>query len=100
MKEINALEFEKLSGYSLVDFSATWCGPCRMLKPILEKLDNEYENVNFYSIDVDNEPDLCAKLNINSVPFVIFMKDNEVVSSFTGFIPEKMIKNFIEKCMN
>ena len=96
MKEIkNVKEFEEIKGTAIVDFNATWCGPCRMLKPILEKLDNEYD-IPFYSVDVDDVEDLAYKFNVSSIPCVIYLENGEEKDRFVGFIPENKIKSFIE----
>jgi len=61
---------------AVFDFNATWCGPCRMLAPILEELAEEYKGrVNFYSIDVDHNKDLAKNLKIRSIPYVLFFKN-------------------------
>ena len=98
MKELETNDLSNLKGYSLIDFYATWCGPCTVLKPILEKIEKEYDDINFYSIDIDNNKDLIKEYNISSVPTVLFLEDGEIISSSVGFIPEKMITNFIQKC--
>lgn len=84
VKVINHQEFydyisqssEASAAPAVFDFNATWCGPCRMLAPILEELAEEYKGrVNFYSIDVDNNKDLAKNLKIRSIPYVLFFKN-------------------------
>ena len=62
---------------TIVDFYASWCGPCKMLSPIMEKLSKKYEDkVNFYKIDVDESSDLANTLKIKAIPTLIFFKDS------------------------
>ncbi len=98
MKKVNQIEFEEIvkNGYTLVDFFATWCGPCKMLAPILEELDSEFENVDFVKVDVDEENELAARFGIMSIPAVYMFKDGEVVAKTGGFQPKAQIKSFIE----
>lgn len=98
MKKVNQIEFEEIvkNGYTLVDFFATWCGPCKMLAPILEELDSEFENVDFVKVDVDEENELAARFGIMSIPAVYMFKDGEVVAKTGGFQPKVQIKSFIE----
>ena len=70
----------KESKPTLVDFFATWCGPCKMQGPILEQVKNVLgDQVNILKIDVDRNPDLCAQYSIRSVPTLILFKDGEAV---------------------
>ena len=84
-----------LKGYALVDFNATWCGPCRMLHPILEKLDNEISDVDFYEVDVDDNMELAANFNVSNIPCLVILKDGKEIARSVGFKPENMIKQFI-----
>ena len=75
---------------AIVDFYATWCGPCKKLSPIMEKLSKKYEGkVNFYKIDVDKSSDLANTLNIKAIPTLIFLKDSlSSVIIMEGFMSE------------
>ncbi len=69
----------------IVDFWAPWCGPCRMITPIIEELDQEYaEKVIFFKLNIDEDPDIASQYNIMSIPTVIVYKDGEVAESITG----------------
>ena len=82
----------------LVDFWATWCGPCKTLGPILEKLAGEY-NGSFVlaKVDVDKEQEIAAAFQIRSVPTVFLVKGGQIVDGFPGAVPESQIRDFIDK---
>ena len=101
MKIINTNEFDEIvkSGLTLVDFFADWCGPCKMLGPVLEKFDEEYPNVEFVKVNVDDNMDLAEKFQIMSIPTVYIFKDGEVVSVMNGYNGEDAVKEFINKAI-
>lgn len=77
----------------LVDFWATWCGPCRMLAPTIEKIAEEQEGVvKVGKIDVDEQPELAMRYGIASIPTLKVFKDGQVVKSSVGVIPKPMIE--------
>lgn len=93
-KEFNELKSEKLA---LIDFSATWCGPCKMLAPVLEEVSEEMgEMVDFYNVDVDENPSLAGKFEISSIPALVLLKDGKKVAMQVGFQPKAGIVNFIK----
>ena len=72
-------------GISLVDFWAPWCGPCRMIAPVIEELAEEFEGkANICKVNTDEEQDLSVKHGIRSIPTILFMKDGEVVDTIIG----------------
>mgnify|MGYP000514471970 CR=1 FL=1 len=74
----------------LVDFWATWCGPCRMLGPVIEELATEYEGrVVVGKVDVDNNQEFAAKYGVRNIPTVLVFKDGEVVGRQVGVAPKK-----------
>ncbi len=82
----------------VVDFWATWCGPCRMLAPVMEKLSDEYAGrAEFVKIDVDDNPDLAREYSIMSIPCVMVFKDGQLAGKSVGFLPQPAMKEFLEK---
>ncbi|MFY9074905.1 thioredoxin [Malaciobacter mytili] len=73
------------NGVSLVDFWAPWCGPCRMLAPVIEELGSDFEGkANICKVNTDEQQDLAVKYGIRSIPTIIFMKDGEIVDQMVG----------------
>lgn len=82
----------------LVDLYATWCGPCKVLAPILEDLEKKYDGkVKAVKINVDDEESLAVKLGVISVPTVVFYKNGKTVASFVGVRSASEIGKIIEK---
>ena len=75
----------------LLDFFATWCGPCRMVGPIIEEIAEENENIKVCKIDVDEEPELAKRFRIVSIPTLIAMKNGNVVNQALGAMPKEKI---------
>lgn len=71
----------------VVDFFATWCGPCKMLSPLLDKFDAEYADVEFIKVDVDELGAVAAENEVLAMPTVLFFKKGEVVGKVVGFNP-------------
>lgn len=84
----------------LMDFTATWCGPCRLQHPIIEKIEEDYKDrVDVYVIDVDEHPEHSQKYKIRVVPTLIIEKDDVVLSSFTGVTPEKILRKKLDDAL-
>lgn len=84
---------------TLLDFSATWCGPCKMMKPIFMDLEDTYDDrMNFVNIDVDDNPELSQRYNITAVPTFIFLdKDGKIVNTITGAVEQAVLENQINR---
>lgn len=80
----------------LVDFWATWCGPCKMIAPSIEELAEEMPNVKFVKVDIDKNSGYAGQLGIMSIPTLLIYKDGEVVGKQIGAMPKDAIKSFIE----
>lgn len=86
------------SSITLVDFNATWCGPCRKQKPILDKLVKEYAGkINFASVDVDQCPATAEYFKISSIPTLSFYKNSKQTGSTIGLTPYEDLKTMIDK---
>ena len=100
VKKINSQEFAEeamKAPVSVVDFNATWCGPCRMLAPVLEVLSGKYEGkVSFFSVDVDESPELAMQYRVNSVPCLVLLKNGEFADQSVGFRPEPQLSAWID----
>lgn len=92
----NNFESEVINGGTvLVDFNASWCGPCRMLRPILEEISEERANSKIVSIDVDEEDELAGKYNVSSIPCLVLFKDGKEVKRSVGLVPKDDIIKMI-----
>ncbi len=100
MKVVNEKEFNDsiATGVVLVDFYADWCGPCKMLAPVLEDIAKEYQsNLNVIKVDVDVEGSLAQKYGVMSIPTLVLFKDGKPVGQTMGFQAKPMLKKFLEK---
>ena len=97
-KIITSQEFDNTieRGVVVVDFFATWCGPCKMLSPVIDELSGELENVNFVKVDIDQSMDLAQKFKIVSVPTLKVFKNGEEVDTLMGFMPKEVLKSKVE----
>ncbi|MEW4354574.1 thioredoxin [Streptococcus pneumoniae] len=88
---------ETKEGLVLIDFWATWCGPCRMQAPILEQLSEEIheDELKIFKMDVDENPNTAREYGIMSIPTLLFKKDGEVVKQVAGVHTKEQLKGFI-----
>lgn len=101
LKHLKTSEFDQAvnAGDDLVvvDFFATWCGPCKMLGPVVERMADKYTDVHFYKVDIDEEIDLASRFQVMSVPTLLYMKRGQVVSKSVGLVsPADMEKEISE----
>lgn len=90
-------EVERSSGVVVVDFFATWCGPCKMLGPIFESLSKELgSKAKFVKVDIDQSLEIANKYRISSVPTMIVFKDGKPVDTLIGFMPKEKIASKIK----
>ena len=88
-------------GVTLVDFYANWCGPCRMLSPFVEEIDEEYSNrAKVVKVDVDDCGDVASTYNINAIPALLVFKDGQLVNTNIGFIPKEDIKKLLDAALS
>ena len=90
-------EVEEYPGLVVIDIYADWCGPCKMLAPVLEELEGEYPDVKFCKINVDNERELALAFNVSSIPLVALVKNNTYVDNSLGYVPKANIAKLIEE---
>ena len=98
VKDINAEEYAEIVNSSntvVIDFHATWCGPCKILSPILEELNDEIEGVEFVKLDVDQHPQIAGQNQVMGVPTVVILKNGEIKDRFVGVQPKEVIKEKI-----
>jgi len=99
MEKLSSSDFNKINDKELcvVDFSANWCGPCRMLKPILEEIEMFMPDVPFYNVDVDEAEDVAKDFRIFSIPSLLVFKKGQVVDTMVGLGTQDEIIEFINK---
>ena len=99
LKHINQNDFEKEVEKStspvIVDFYATWCGPCKMMSPILEQLSEEKQDVKFAKIDVDDAERLAILYGISSIPCMILFKNGEEADRVVGAVPKQKLEQVV-----
>lgn len=97
MQELNSITYqEKINEnkLTLVKYAANWCGPCRMLTPILNKVVENYTDINVGEVNIDTHPDLAVKDGVRSVPTIVFYKNGQAIDRMVGLQPAQ---NYIDK---
>ena len=99
VKEVNQAEFDELlnSGRTFVcDFWASWCGPCRMLAPVMEEVSEEFAEAEFVKVNVDDNEELAMRYGVMSIPFVAIFVGGKLKARSVGYLPEEQMKEFLE----
>ena len=86
VKQIDSKEFKEVikEGKTVVDLFATWCGPCKMLSPILDEISEEITTTKFYKIDVDDNEDVAREYNVMSIPTVLVFENGNLINTIVG----------------
>lgn len=103
MKLLNEEDFNSeinKSNLTVIDFYADWCGPCKMLSPFLEQLSEQYSDVNWAKVDIEESQSLAARFSISSIPTIIFFKDGKEVERSVGFKPMEELEKLVDKAKN
>lgn len=101
MDEITEVDFDEVingDDLTLVDFSATWCMPCRMLRPIIERVESVIDDVNFFSLDIDESEDIAKRYRIFSVPTIVAFRKGKKIDSIVGLNSYDDILDFVKRC--
>ena len=98
VKDITDQTFKELSsnGKFVVDCFAEWCGPCKMLSPIIDELAEELTDVNFYKLNVDESVEVVRKYNIMSIPTILIFNDGELINQTVGLKSKEELKELLK----
>ena len=90
-------EIEEYKGLAVIDLYADWCGPCKMLAPVISELEGEYPDIKFCKVNVDNEREIASAFKVQSIPLVAIVKDNTYVDMSVGYVPKEKLAALIEE---
>ncbi|MGN0362272.1 MAG: thioredoxin [Bilifractor sp.] len=101
VKMINQNEFDaevlQAKGLVVVDMYADWCGPCKMMAPVMDSLSEDYDDVKFVKINVDQNPELAAKFGVQSIPNFVFIKNGQKVDQVVGARDSESFESIIDR---
>lgn len=93
-------EKETKKGVMLVDFWAPWCGPCKMLSPVVDALSEEMKTLRFGKVNVDEQPELSEKFEVASIPTLLIFKDGKIIANRVGATTKEGLREWINASMN
>lgn len=99
MEQLNQTNFKEAirEGLTLVDFYATWCGPCKMLHPVLEEVEKEVQTISLKKLDVDEEKEIAKEYGVMSIPTLVLFKNGVEVARNVGFLGKQEMISWIER---
>ena len=103
VEEVTEDDFDSLvlenDRLTIVDFFATWCGPCKMLSPIIDEVAQIYKDVSFYKVNIDNNMNLTEKYEVEAVPTVLFFKEGKLLKTKVGYMEMSEIEETINELL-
>ena len=95
IQSVNQFNEEIKAPKVLVDFYATWCGPCKMVAPVIEQIANQHPELKVLKVDVDEVGALAMQYGVNSIPTMLYVEDGKVIRSRLGFAPKPVLEEFV-----
>ncbi len=98
VKEINTQNFDEevKDGLVLVDLYATWCGPCKMLSPIVDEVSEEVAGLKTFKVDVDESPEIAERYNVASIPTLLVLENGDLKNVSVGYVPKQKILDLLK----
>jgi thioredoxin 1 len=98
VKELTTKEFDEATkdGLVLIDLFATWCGPCRMLSPIVDEVSEEVPGLKVFKVDVDESPEIAERYNVASIPTLLVLENGDLKNVSVGYVPKQKILDLLK----